>query len=140
MTCKFILINSWSFIIYLNWLPLFNNFFEIFLCCGEEIIFSPAFWNAIVELLLLYLRFFSFSFCSLFINFSYFEIVEDFKEGKESVFSLNLSSFKKIFNEDKYLLRNSSSNIGAFKNSYLLWLSFSNSSSSSSSFDILNFQ
>ena len=58
-------------------MALFFNFPKVFLFLGEEIILSPAFLKVAVELLLLYLLFFSLSFCSLLINFSYFDIVED---------------------------------------------------------------
>ena len=75
----------------------------ICLLLGDKIIFSAKDLNVEVELFLLNFNLcFAFSICSFLINFSYFDIADDFKAGKESVFSLNFWSFKNMFNDDKY--------------------------------------
>ena len=98
----------------------FGDVFDILL----KVFFSFSFFkfNGFNIFLVL---FFNFNFLFLMIsassfeiNFSYFVIADDFKKGNEFIFSLNLSSFKYIFNAVKYFFLKSSIKHGAFKYSY----------------------
>ena len=115
-----ILTNWLSMIIYLIGILFVLFFFILILFVVLPLFVNPPIFGSVEFILYSLFNNFCFSNSLLANNFSYLFITDDFKRGKVSVFSLNFSSSKIIFNEYKYEYLKLSTKPDEFKYLFLL--------------------